>query len=241
MGRKNSYFAVYFLYLFFLVISACSQNPNRQGEGPGEKKFNVKSLAKSDIDTILDIHVQEVRSHLQELMIKLYKRNPRELKRSDYKTIKENIIRVFDLEHDWNFPELEGKKGVDAIQLTFDNIFEGDRVFSFIVGLTSMLMASYEYKTEFYLFDTVDPQKLYNSARNIEIAVWKLGHDMDTNGALYLYSNSLPGEVTNLSYERLFGKLIATQDMIAIIIADKTNRVIKKVFQTMATAVFFPI
>ncbi len=223
------------------MISACGHSQNRQGEGPGEKKFNIKSLAKSDIDTILDIHVQEARSHLQELMIKLYKRNPRELKKSKYKTARENIVRVFDLEHEWNFPELEGKKGADAIQLAFDNSFEGDRVFSFIVGLTSMLMASYEYKTEFYLFDTVDPQKLYNSARNIEIAVWKIEHDMDMNGELFLYSNSLPGEVTNLSYERLFGKLIATQDMIAIIIADKTNRVIKKVFQSMATAVFFPI
>ncbi|MEE9552055.1 MAG: hypothetical protein V3V89_03325 [Gammaproteobacteria bacterium] len=223
------------------MISACGHSQNRQGEGPGEKKFNIKSLAKSDIDTILDIHVQEARNHLQELMIKLYKRNPRELKKSKYKTARENIVRVFDLEHEWNFPELEGKKGADAIQLAFDNSFEGDRVFSFIVGLTSMLMASYEYKTEFYLFDTVDPQKLYNSARNIEIAVWKIEHDMDMNGELFLYSNSLPGEVTNLSYERLFGKLIATQDMIAIIIADKTNRVIKKVFQSMATAVFFPI
>ncbi len=223
------------------MISACGHSQNRQGEGPGEKKFNIKSLAKSDIDTVLDIHVQEARSHLQELMIKLYKRNPRELKKSKYKTTRENIVRVFDLEHEWNFPELEGKNGADAIQLAFDNSFEGDRVFSFIVGLTSMLMASYEYKTEFYLFDTVDPQKLYNSARNIEIAVWKIEHDMDMNGELFLYSNSLPGEVTNLSYERLFGKLIATQDMIAIIIADKTNRVIKKVFQSMATAVFFPI
>ena len=64
---------------------------------------------------------------------------------------------------------------------------------------------------------------------------------MDKNGELYLYTNSLPGEVPNLSYERLLGKLIATQDSIAIIIAGKTNRAIKTVIQTMATAVFLPI
>ncbi len=104
-----------------------------------------------------------------------------------------------------------------------------------------MVMAAYEYKTDFYLLDTVDEQKLYNSARNIEIAVWKLGHDVNTNGELFLYTNSLSGEPVNLSYERLFGKLIATQDNLALVIADKNNRVIKNVIQKMATAVFLPI
>jgi len=39
----------------------------------------------------------------------------------------------------------------------------------------------------------------------------------------------------------LFGKLVAIQDTIAIIIAGKTNRTIKTVIQSMATAVFLPI
>ena len=104
-----------------------------------------------------------------------------------------------------------------------------------------MLMSSYEYKTEFYLLDSLDGQKLYNSARNIEITAWKLGHDVDTNGELFLYTNSLPGEPVNLSYERIFGKLIATQDNLALIIADKNNRTIKKVIQSMASAIFLPI
>jgi len=235
--------SLFFIVTVFLLlgISACSQNPKQTGEGPKEKNFNIKSLAKGDIDGVIDIHVREVRRLLRELMIKFYKRNPRELKRFKGMTAQENIIRVFDLKHDWYFPELENKRGVDAIRLTFDENYSGDRVFSLIVGLTSMVMAAYEYKTDFYLLDTVDEQKLYNSARNIEIAVWKLGHDVDINGELYLYSNSLPGEPVNLSYERLFGKLIATQDNLAIVIADKNNRVIKKVIQTMATAVFLPI
>ena len=114
-------------------------------------------------------------------------------------------------------------------------------MFVFVIGLASMIMASYEYKTDFYMFDDVDPQKLYNSARNIEIAVWKIEHDRDENGDLFLYTNSLPGEETNLSYERLFGKLIALQDTMAVIMEEKTQRVIKKVLQRMATAIFLPI
>ncbi len=229
------------LITFFLAISACSQNQSRADNGPSEKKFNIKSLAKSDIDGVIDIHVQEARSLLKELMIKLYKRNPRELKHSRDMTVKENLIRIFDLEHDWKFPELNNKKSVDAIRLTFDDNYTGDRVFSLIVGLTSMVMASYEYRTDFYMLNSINEQKLYNSARNIEIAVWKLGNNYRADGELYLYTNSLPGEPVNLSYERLFGKLIATQDNLAQVIADKNNRVIKKVIQRMATAVFLPI
>jgi hypothetical protein len=236
---KNLFFIV--TVFFLLGISACGQNTKKTDEEPREKDFNIKSLAKSDIDGVIDIHVREVRRLLRELMIKLYKRNPRELKRFKGMTVQENIIRVFDLEHDWNFPELDKKKGVDAIRLTFDENYSGDRVFSLIVGLTSMVMAAYEYKTDFYLLDTIEEQKLYNSARNIEITLWKLSHDVDTNGELFLYTNSLSGEPVNLSYERLFGKLIATQDNLAIIIADQNNRVIKNVIQKMATAVFLPI
>ncbi len=232
------------LLLIFIAISiflsGCDHTkPSR--EGPKAKEINIRSLAKTDIGEVLEVHVREARAYLRTLMVKLYKRNPRELKKPQYSTAKENIIRVFDLSHDWNFLELDHKQGIDAIRLTFSAEYKGDRVFAFIVGLVSMIMATYEYKTEFYLLDSVDPQHLYNSARNIEIAVWILGHDYDENNELYLYSNSLEGEVINLSYERLFGKLIAIQDTMAIIIAGKTNRTITTIIQKMATAVFLPV
>lgn len=230
------------LLVSVLLVSAggCSHNTEKK-DSPRKSSFSVKSLAKSDIDNVLDIHVQEIRGYLREMMIKLYKRNPRELEKSRYHEIEKNVARVFDEQHNWKFAELQNSKSIDAIHLAFDQTYAGDRVFALIVGLTSMIMAAYDNKTEFYMLDKVDPQKLYNSARNIEIAVWKLGHDVDIGGQLYLYSNSLPGEETNLSYERLFGKMIATQDNIAIIIAGSTNRVIKKVIQQMATAAFLPI
>lgn len=230
------------LFLFLIIgCNGCNQNTRHSEEGPREKEFSIKSLAKSDIDGVIEIHVREVRRLLRELMVKLYKRNPSQLVRFEGMTVRENIIRLFDLEHDWNFSELQNKKSVDAVRLVFDEDYKGDRVFALIAGLTSMLMSSYEYKTEFYLLDSLDGQKLYNSARNIEITAWKLGHDVDTNGELFLYTNSLPGEPVNLSYERIFGKLIATQDNLALIIADKNNRTIKKVIQSMASAIFLPI
>ena len=48
---------------------------------------------------------------------------------------------------------------------------------------------------------------------------------MIPQGKLFLISNSLPDDkIRNLSYERLFGKLIATQDNMAIILANKKDK-----------------
>lgn len=231
---------VHLLVSLILAISltACASSSS---QGPDRKSFDVKSLAKSDIDTVLEFHVENMREMLARLMTKLYKRNPRELAKSEYDTIKANRERLFARTENFSFPELYGHHGSEAIHLTFNEDYEGDRVFAFVAGLTGMIMASYDYQREFYLFDTVDPQKLYNSARNIEIAAWKITHDTRENGQLFLLTNSITEEMQNLSYERLFGKLIATQDNMAEIMADKQNRITKKVFQNMATAVFLPI
>ncbi len=224
-----------------LMQCACNNEIVRENK-PVEEGTGISQIAKSDIDNVLDIHIQESQKLLRELMIKLYKRNPRELKKSQLKLPEEHLVRLFDLEHTWDFPELEGKYDVGLINLTFNKDYQGDRVFAFVAGLMSMIMKSYNYKSEFYMFDTVEPQKLYNCARNIEIAVWKLSNNTDSNGEPFLYSNSLPGEeVTNISYERLFGKLISTQDNITTIMAGKNNRTVKAVIQKMATAVFLPI
>ncbi len=225
---------------FCLFAAGCSRE-TKPNQDPVEKNFSMQTLGKGDIDNVLDIHVHEVRTLLRKLMIKLYKRNPKELKKSPFNDINKNVSRVFDKNHDWSFKQLDYKEGVDAIRMSFDENYRGDRVFSFIVGLSSMLMASYGDKTDFYILDKVDGQKLYNSARNIEIAVWKLSHNVDMHGELFLYSNSLPDEEAYLSYERLFGKLIAIQDTMAIIMESKNKRLVKKVFQNMATAVFLPI
>jgi len=224
--------------LLAMSLTACVSSSS---QGPDRKSFDVKSLAKSDIDTVIEFHIENMRDMLARLMTKLYKRNPRELAKSEYDTIAANRERLFDRTEDFRFPELYDQHGSNAIHLAFNEDYEGDRVFAFVAGLTGMVMASYDYQRDFYLFDTVDPQKLYNSARNIEIAAWKITHDRREDGQLFLLTNSMTDEMQNLSYERLFGKLIATQDNIAEIMADRQNRIIKKVFQNMATAVFLPI
>jgi hypothetical protein len=228
--------------LLTLTLGACAtaDKLNRLAGNPEEMKLS--DFVKSDIDMVVEVHQRRSLEHLRTLMRKLYRRNPAELRKSGLTDIEEAVARVFytPLEQ-WQLPELEGRRGVDALRLAFHEEYQGDRVLALIAGLTSMLMAAYDYKTEFFVLDDLDPQKLYNAARNVEIAVWKLSNDRTSDGRLYLLSNSRPGEPANLSFERLFGKLIALQDSMALVISDKTRRAIKNVVQTLASAVFLPI
>jgi hypothetical protein len=173
-------------------------------------------------------------------MEKLYRRNPREWHKGKLGSMDAAVARAFDPQLEFRFPELGQVRGADAIVLALKPSYSGDRVFAFGVGLSSMILLSYDGKTEFYLTDTLDAQKLYNSARNIEIAAWKLANGRDAQGNLLIVSNEATG-VPNLSFERELGKMIAYQDMMAQIAAQRTNRTIRRVVQTLATAVFLPI
>ena len=231
----------YLLFILVFPLAACNNEIVRENQ-PLEKGTGISAIAKTEIDNVIDVHIRESRRLLRELMLKLYRRNPRELQKSELQLPQEHIVRLFDLKHSWDFPELQGQHDVDVIKLTFTDEYQGDRVFAFIAGLMEMIMKSYDYKSEFYIFASIDPQKLYNAARNIEIAVWKLNNNTNANGELFLYSNSTAeDDISNLSYERLFVKLIATQDNIALIIAGKKNRTLKSVIQKMTTAIFLPI
>jgi hypothetical protein len=233
-----------FLPLLAVLLSACAAAPSRTAgkpKPPSSSGLSLTSFAKSDIDSVAEIHQQESLAHLRTLMEKLYRRNPREWKKSGQPSMESAIARAFDARQDWRFPELQGKRGTDCVYLAFQENYQGDRVLAFIAGLTTMVMASYNDKNEFYLLDELDPQKLYNSARNVEIAVWKLAQTRDSRGELFLLSNELDGVNRNISFEREFGKLIAQQDTIARIVAQKTNRTIVRAVQSVATAVFLPI
>jgi hypothetical protein len=103
--------------------------------------------------------------------------------------------------------------------------------------------AAFNEKSEFFVTDDLDPQKLYNSARNVEIAVWKLSNARDAEGNPFLLSNEPASAVAhqNLSFEREFGKIIGGLDVLSKIVADKVNRTVVKIIQSMATAIFLPV
>jgi len=213
-----------------LSLAACSSCP-----------VEIKNIAKSDVDLVADAHYREVDQLLRTLMIKLYKRNPGELRKTPGATIQSRLYQVFGSTPLPYFAELNGRSGVEAIDLCFDPEFSQDRVFALVAGLEGMILEAHNNRTEHYILDSLDEQKLYNSARNLEIVVWRLSNRLDRNGKPFLLTNSGPGEEANLSFERLFGKLIALQDMLANITADRGQRTINKLVHSIASAALLPV
>ncbi len=189
-----------------------------------------------------DVELAENTQSLRLLITKLYKRNPRELSKSTSDSMDKMVDWVFEgeLQHQFKFKEIDNKQGTDAIFLAFDANYQGDRVLPFIVGLHTMLLKAHGNKKDFYLTDSIDPQNIYNVARNIEIAAWKLSTSRDANGNLYLLTNELSNLDRNLSFEREFGKMIGRTDLYAISLAEKSQRLISRIMQSIATAAFLP-
>ena len=228
-----------FLTLPLIVLAGCASEGTRPQHSDGS--FKPGQLAKGDIDRVVEAHQREVFQNLRVLAEKLYRRNPREWRKGGDETIDAALARIFTVDHQWKFAALEGRRGTQAIQLAFRDEYQGDRVLAFIGGMGSMIQTAFRDKTEFFILDDLDGQALYNAARNVEIAVWKLSNGKTPSGELYLVSNEASGPVVNLSFEREFGKVIASLDILSKIVSDKQNRAVSKVIQSLATAVFLPI
>jgi len=224
--------------VFSTLVTACATT-----SAPGPKSttgFDPAQLAKTDIDRVADSHRREAFASLRSLAEKLYRRNPREWRKSTAASADAAIGRLFDPRYAWRLPEFAGKSGIDMVAVSLREDYGGDRVAAFVGGLGGMLHAAFDEKTEFFVLDDLDPQKLYNSARNVETAVWKLSQARDGEGRLLLQSNEMNPEY-NLSFEREFGKLIGNLDLLANLIADKEHRGIAKAIQNVASFIFLPV
>jgi len=205
-------------------------------------RSTINQLAKSDFDRMADVEINENTESLRLLMLKLYKRNPHELKKSTSDVAEKMVDWVFNGEsqHHYMFESMQNMQDTDAIFLAFKPDYKGDRVLAFIVGLQTMLLKAHNGKTDFYLTDTLDPQHIYNAARNVEIAAWKISNAKDEQGNLYLLSNDIIANDRNLSFEREFGKIIGRTDLYAIALAEKSQRLISRIIQNLGTAMFLP-
>lgn len=202
--------------------------------------YELKNLAKSDINLVTDEFIAETRRLVQDLAIKLYGRNPDQLRRGRASSASDRLRQLRNTPGLLTFEELNDAQEIAALELVFDPAFTGDRVFALIVGLGGMLRRAYGYDTESYLFDSLNADILDTSARNTEILAWRLRNNRNAAGEPFLVTSEYRGTIDNLSFERLFGKLIALQDMMARIAGDSDDRTVTKVVHT-ATSVFIPL
>jgi hypothetical protein len=248
MVKLNHFIRTTIIALLLTLLSACAVTSNNTATQPAKTipeqsdRSTLNQLAKGEYDRMADVEVRENTESLRILMLKLYKRNPHELQKST-SDVAENMVNwVFngEAEHHFQFDRINKQQGSDAIFLAFKPEFAGDRVLAFIVGLQTMLIKAHGGKNDFYLTDNIDPQHMYNVARNIEIAAWKLSNARNENGELYLLTNEINDKDKNLSFEREFGKMVGRTDLFAIALAEKSQRLISRVMQSLATAAFLP-
>lgn len=243
--------AMAFCLCLGMFMTACSQtiksltnNGDQQSSIPQEPdQGSIHQLAKSEIDRFADIEIRRNIDSLRTIMLKLYKRNPAELRKTRFNTPKEMVRFIFDQaqQHGYHFKSLNHLQGKQAIFLAFEPNFEGDRVLAFVVGLQTMLLKAHGGKSAFYLTHDLDPQIIYHYARNLEIAAWKLSHAKRDNGKPFLISNSMSKQANNLSIEREFGKMIGRTDLFAYALSESSQRTITRVIQNVASTLFLPI
>lgn len=224
----------FLIYSVLFVLSGCVADPNT-----GQP--NISSFAKSNIDDVIELHQQRVMQDLKTLTIKLYQRNPSQRHDRHLRTLEDSVARLFMYPANVGFAKWKDFEPTEIIRLALTEDYEGDRVLAFAVGMRRMLMASYNDQSTFYYLSAIDQQKLYNSARNIEVAAWMLAEKRDHHGQRLLLSDSLQDESRNLSFQRIIGGMIATQDNISAIIAQKNGRIVKTVVVQAASMMFLPI
>lgn len=225
-----------------LLLAACALAACATRVGPDGKKesrFDPRFIAKTDIDRVVDANRAEVIGGLRRIAEKLYKRNPREWKKGGQPSMEAALGRLFAGRVD--FPELEGRREGSAAAFAFSANYQGDRVLALMAGLLGMAYAAFEDKDDFYVLDELNEQKLYNCARNIEIAIWKMSSTKNGNGEPVLRSNELDALNPNLSFEREFGRIIGLLDFLSKVVADKHGRTVTRFTQSIATAVFLPV
>ncbi|MCX8146078.1 MAG: hypothetical protein N3C59_07060 [Azovibrio sp.] len=219
-------------------LCGCAVKPGPDGRA--EPHFDPRYLAKTDIDRVVDASREQVMEGLFRVADKLYRRNPREWRKAGLTDREAALARLRDYRHQAP-AELAGQREGAAAIMAFSPEYPGDRVAALMYGLLTMVDAAYAHKDEFFILDALDEQKLYNCARNMEIAVWKLAAAKDAAGEALLLSNEIGAGQRNLSFEREFGRIIGLLDFMSKVVADKNGRTVSRVTHTLATSLFLPV
>lgn len=230
--------ALALLPVWLLALSACTTQMGRDGQTTS--KLDGRYLLKTEIDRIADTSRSEAINGLLSIADKLYKRNPREWKKSGMSS-REAAVDRLRLRSARSWPEFSGAREGPAAALAFSEAYGGDRVAALMFGLLTMVDAAYDYKESFYILDSLDERKLFNAARNMDIAIWKLGHDRTATGEVFLLSNELDPNNRNISFEREFGRIMGLLDFMARVVADRNGRSFSRLTQSVVSTIFLPV
>ena len=144
--------------LICLALAGCS-SPGTAPSATRERGFDPRQLIKTDLNRVAEAHQHHIFASLRRLAGKLYKRNPREWRKSDAPSAEAAISRIFDEQHRWRFESLGNRRDLDALHVALHPDYRGDRVQALIVGLASMVQSAFGDREVFYLLDDLEPQQ----------------------------------------------------------------------------------
>lgn len=206
--------------------------------------FSATELLQSEGNRVTQAVMRANLQSLRLLADKLYRRNPAEWRKTA--TTREEALARLDgvLQSGQDWPPLAGRRDVVALSLALSPEFAGDRVAAFIAACADTIVTAHGGRREFYYLDGIDPQHVYNAARNMEIALWILNTRRDARGVPLLHANELTADVRNLSFEREFGKIIARLDLLASYMTERYRRAVIDYAQGLLAApllAFLPV
>ena len=212
------------------------------GTGPTTEDMSFDQLAQTDFNRTVTIAMRDNLDSLSRLLEKLYRRNPREWRKSGATDL-DTAVRegVKAIESGRTPTGLQGLRDIQILSVALDPQYQGDRVSAFVLGLADMIIQSHGGKTRFYVSDVLDARHVYNAARNVETAAWLLSSRTDANGEPLLLANEISVSVTNLSFEREFGQLVGRLDLVANLLDENIRRVGINYMQGLLFFNFLPV
>lgn len=194
--------------------------------GPKGESMSADQFAQTDFNRTVTIEIRDNLNSLYSLLDKLYRRNPREWRKTGVTSQEDAVARVKRLiETRRSPPGLAGLRDIQILAVSLDPNYQGDRVAAFIYGLADTLIAAHNDKTRIYVSDVLDGQRLYNAARNVEAAAWLLSSRRNAQGEPLLLANEMSATAINLSFEREFGAIIGRLDLIANLLGENSRRI----------------
>ncbi|MGE8686642.1 MAG: hypothetical protein ACN6PJ_05870 [Achromobacter sp.] len=228
--------------LLATLLAGCTSSPGPGQRGPNSEGMSADQFGQTDFNRTVTLEVRDNLASLYVLLDKLYRRNPREWRKTGVADQAKAIALVkHSIEVRIPPGDLAGLRDVQILAVSLDPNYSGDRVAAFIYGLADTIIAAHNGKTRLYATDALDGQRIYNAARNVEAAAWLLASRRNSQGEPLLLANEMSLNATNLSFEREFGAIIGRLDLIANLLGENTRRIGINYAQGLLLFNFLPV
>lgn len=225
-----------------LMLASCASVPADGQRGPRNETMSFDQLLQTDFNRTVTIAMRDNLDSLYRLQEKLYRRNPSQWRVAGYTDLEAALTDGRDAIVNARPPaDLHGLQDIEILSVALDPAYRGDRVAAFIYGLADMIFKAHDDKSRFYASDVLDAKRIYNAARNVEIAAWLLSSRRDEHGLPLLLANEISDNAVNVSFEREFGQLVGRLDLVANLLDENMRRVGINYVQGLFFFSFLPV